>query len=132
MTTEAIATTTIKFSDLPALGADFEGGKFAGLTTRKDGTHAAVILLPHVATELTWKKAIAWAKKLKAELPSRPVASLLSANLKSDLRPQWHWTSEELDASYAWGCYFDTGGTYDDLKSYGGSAVAVRLIPVTA
>ena len=131
MTTEAIATT-IKFSDLPALGADFEGGKFAGLTTQKDGTHAAVILIPHQAKKLTWKKAIAWAKKLKAELPSRPVASLLSANLKSDLRPQWHWTSEELDASYAWICLFYYGDTHDGHKSYEGSAVAVRLIPVTA
>ena len=130
MTTEAIATTTIKFSDLPALGADFEGGKFAGLTTRKDGTHAAVILLPHVATELTWKKAMTWAKKLNAELPSRPVASLLFANLKSDLRPQWHWTSEEFDASYAWLCGFGDGLTNDILKSYEGSAVAVRLVPL--
>ena len=122
----------IKFYELPNIGSELAGGKFAGLTTQKDGTQAAVILLPRQTTELTWEKAMTWAKKLEAELPSRPVASLLFANLKSDLRPQWHWTSEEIDASYAWDCSFGGGSTDNSHKSYKGSAVAVRLIPVTA
>ena len=122
----------IKFYELPNIGSELAGGKFAGLTTQKDGTQAAVILLPRQTTELPWEKAMTWAKKLDAELPSRPVASLLFANLKSDLRPQWHWTSEEIDASYAWDCSFGGGSTDNSHKSYKGSAVAVRLIPVTA
>jgi len=74
----------------------------------------------------------AWSKKQGGELPSRPVAALLFANVKSALRPRWHWTSDEEDASYAWGCYFGNGHQYDDPKSYEGGAVAVRLIPLAA
>ena len=32
------ALTNLPFAALPALGADLEGGTFAGLTTHKDGT----------------------------------------------------------------------------------------------
>ena len=38
--------TTIAFKDLPALGADLDGGEFAGITTKPDGTHWAVSKLP--------------------------------------------------------------------------------------
>lgn len=120
----------IKFYELPNIGSELAGGKFAGLTTQKDGTQAAVILLPRQTTELTWDEAVTWAKKLGAELPSRPVASLLFANLKSDLRPRWHWTSEEIDASYAWDCSFGGGSMVNTHKRYEGSAVAVRLVQI--
>jgi hypothetical protein len=118
--------------DLPALGEQLENGTFAGITTKPDGTHHAVVLLPDQGTELTWNKAMNWAKKLKAELPSRPVAALLFANVKAKLQRGWHWTSEEDDASCAWVCDFIYGFQGYDHKSYEGSAVAVRLIPLTA
>lgn len=119
-------------STLPALGAALHGGIFAGLTTRKDGSHCAVVLLPDQGADLTWKKACNWAQKLEAELPSRSVAALLFANVKDQLRPAWHWTSESDDASFAWYCGFYDGCQSSSLKSYEGSAVAVRLIPLTA
>lgn len=124
-------TLSTSLSTLPALGAALHGGIFAGLTTRKDGTHCAVVLLPDQGTDLTWKKACNWAQKLEAELPSRPVAALLFANVKDQLRPKWHWTSEGYDASYAWFCDFYDGTQFSYLKSYVGAAVAVRLIPLT-
>jgi hypothetical protein len=124
--------TTIRFNDLPAVGTDLEGGTFVGITTRQDGSHCAVVLLPDQGSNLTWKAATSWAKKLKAELPSRPVAALLFANAKDKLRPHWHWTSEAYDASSAWGCYFRNGSQGFNLKSYEGCAVAVRCIPLTA
>jgi len=123
---------SISLPTLPALGAALQGGIFAGLTTDKDGSHCAVVLLPDQGTDLTWKRACNWAQKLEAELPSRPVAALLFANVKDQLRPAWHWTSESDDASYAWYCGFDYGGQLSLRKSYEGSAVAVRLIPLTA
>jgi len=121
---------TMQFTDLPAISADLEGGTFVGLTTKPDGTHCAVILLPVDGTDLTWAKAKAWAKKQGGELPSRPVAALLFANVKASLQPRWHWTSDEFNASYAWHCYFNYG--YQDFshKSYEGSAVAVRYIKI--
>lgn len=121
-------STTLALTALPKLGEDLEGGTFAGLTTKPDGTHCAVILLPDAATKLTWQKAKAWATKQDSELPSRPVAAMLFANVKARLTPAWHWTSEEEDASYAWGCYFSSGQLGCLLKSYEGSAVAVRRI----
>lgn len=123
---------TIKFADLPALGADLDGGTFAGIITKRDGTHCAVILLPNKAHELTWKKAMNWAEKEGGELPSRPVAALLFANVKDRLEPSWHWTSEQYDASYAWNCYFDDGYQNFNRKSYEGRAVAVRYIALEA
>ena len=121
-------TLSTSLSTLPALGAALHGGIFAGLTTRKDGTHCAVVLLPDQGTDLTWKKACNWAQKLEAELPSRPVAALLFANVKDQLRPKWHWTSEGYDASYAWSCHFGFGHQGLNRKSYGGAAVAVRRV----
>ena len=123
----------MNITDLPALGQPLDGGTFAGLTTKPDGTHCAVVLLPDNGTDLTWAKAKTWAKKQGGELPSRPVAALLFANnVKANIKPKWHWTSEEYDASYAWGCRFYDGTQGITHKSFEGSAVAVRLIPLSA
>jgi len=122
----------VSFAHLPALGADLDGGTFAGITTHKDGTHCAVVLLPEQCEKLTWEKAMNWAEKLGGELPSRPVAAMLFANVKRLLKPTWHWTSEEDDASYAWNCHFDDGHQLSHHKSFEGAAVLVRLIPLTA
>ena len=129
--TEAHPTPSAPLASLPPLGGPLDGGTFAGLTTKKDGTHCAVVLLPEQAEGLTWKKAMNWAVKQGGELPSRPVAALLFANAKSQLKPKWHWTSDEEDASFAWLCQFSLGHQYDVHKSYEGSAVAVRLIHLT-
>jgi hypothetical protein len=51
-------TSTLTVSTLPAIGTALENGTFAGLTTRPDGTHCAVVLLPAHITNITWKKAI--------------------------------------------------------------------------
>jgi len=123
---------TVSITALPAFGADLDGGAFFGVTTGKDGAHYAATLLPERGQKLTWTKAIDWAAKQGGVLPTRPVAAMLFANLKDKLTPTWHWTSEEDDASYAWHCFFGDGSQYDDRKSYEGSAVAVRLIPLTA
>ncbi|MDO8904000.1 DUF1566 domain-containing protein [Hydrogenophaga sp.] len=124
--------TQITIAELPAIGETLEGGIFAGLTTKPDGTHCAAVLLPAQGTDLNWKAAKAWAAKQDGELPSRPVAALLFANLKEQLRPSWHWTADEDGASFAWRCYFDYGLQLSNHKSYEGSAVAVRLIHLTA
>ena len=124
--------STVTLADLPAIGADLDGGTFAGLTTKPDGTHCAVVLLPDRSTDLTWAKAMAWAKKAGGELPTRPVAALIFANIKDRPQSGWHWTNEELNASCAWLCVFHDGYQYGTLRSFEGSAVAVRLIPLSA
>ncbi len=123
---------TISITALPVVGANLDGGVFFGVTTSKDGIHNAAVLLPERGNKLTWKKAIDWAVKQGGVLPTRPLAAMLFANLKDKLTPTWHWTSEEDDASFAWYCYFYDGRQYFSHESYEGSAVAVRLIPLTA
>lgn len=123
---------TIRLSDLPAIGKPLDGGHFAGITTNSKGQHYAVALLPEQGSDLTHAKAKAWAKKLGGELPTRPVAAMLFANLKKLLREEWHWTADTQGASYAWGCTFSYGYQFDDHKSLEGSAVAVRLIPISS
>lgn len=122
----------MQLSALPALGQPLEAGTFAGLTTKPDGTHCAVVLLADKAEKrLTWKASLAWAKKLKAELPTRPVAALLYANLKAQFEPEWHWTSEADDSSYAWVQGFYYGNQLSSFKSFVARARAVRLIQLT-
>ena len=131
MNTKTVVASVL-LSTLPALGTDFEGGTFAGITTMPDGTHCAVVLLPGKADDLTWKAAKAWALEQGGELPTRPVAALLFANVKPALSPEWHWTADELSASSAWYCHFPYGTQYCLPKDYELAAVAVRCIPLTA
>lgn len=119
---------------LPTLGQPFEGGTFEGLTTRKDGTNCAVVLLPERKEGVNWQDAKAWAAEQGGELPTCPVAALLFANAKDRIKPCWHWTSEE-DAGLlcrAWHCHFGYGYQLSEINSNEGGAVAVRLIPITA
>lgn len=122
--------TPIALASLPALGAQLDAGLFAGVITAKDGTHCAVVLLPARGEDLTWKKAVEWAKEQGGELPTRPVAALIFANLKDRPQEGWRWTSEEYSASYAWDCTFHCGYQFNYHKSYEGRAVAVRMIPL--
>jgi hypothetical protein len=122
----------MKLSALPALLQPLEGGLFAGVCTTPDGTHHAVVLLADKPAEkLTWKHAMDWAAKLGAVLPTRPVAALLFANAKPQFEPEWHWTSESFDGSYAWTQFFNYGLQGNYHKSYEGRARAVRLIQLT-
>ena len=77
-------------SALPTIGSQLAGGTYAGITTGKDGVPYALILLDDKPAErLTWRKAINWAKKLDAELPTRPEGALLFAEpiLELNIRP---------------------------------------------
>ena len=71
------------------------------------------------------------AEKLKAELPTRPVAALLFANAKAQFESDWHWTSEAYDSSYAWYQGFIYGIQISFSKSFEARARAVRLIQLT-
>jgi hypothetical protein len=118
---------------LPALGAELDGGLFAGLTTTADGKHHAVCLLPDKPeADMPWKQAMAWAESVNGVLPTRPVAALLFANCKAQFEESWHWTSEEWGGSSAWFQYFDYGLQHYDHKTNELSARAVRLIQLIA
>jgi len=123
----------LPLASLPALKQPLEGGVFCGVITLPDGKHYAVVKLDAKAEKrMPWKAAMAWAKKVGGQLPSRAIAALLFSVAKDLFEPNWHWTNEPEGSSYAWGCDFDDGGQLYDFTSYDGSAVAVRLIPLTS
>ena len=134
---ETAATATVALTDLPAVGQPLDGGTFAGLTTKKDGTHCAVVLLAAVPDKpMKWKPAMAWAAEQGAELPTRAVSALLYHQLKATHFAEggWYWTSEkhEADGAYAWYQGFFSGHQYNYRTSYEARVRAVRLIPLSA
>jgi hypothetical protein len=120
---------SIPFTDLPALGQPLNGGIFRGITTKKDGTHCAVIRLPGKGEDLNWKDSKAWAAEQGGQLPSKAVGAMLASN--EELERDWYWTEEEYEASFAWG-FLSNGTTFYNHKSAAGGALSVRLIPITA
>ncbi len=112
------------------------GERYAGPVLDAEGRikHHLVLLPNRPESRLNWGDAKAWAESVGGQLPDRQEQALLFANCKPHLQSGWHWSCQEHeeDASYAWGCYFLNGYQSRDLKSFEGSAVAVRLIPISS
>jgi len=108
------------------------GEHYAGVVLNESGqvTHHLVLMAPRPDGKFQWQAAMDWAASVGGALPTRQEQALLYANCKPHLKPDWHWSSETHadDASYAWYCDFYYGGQSDHLKSYEGSAVAVRRV----
>jgi hypothetical protein len=130
----AIEPTLTTLSNLirPALGADFDTGKFGGVITLTNGKEVAVVLLLESTKCMTWHDAMDWAKGIGGQLPSRAVASLLVSNLNGEFWEHWHWTSEIYKSNdrSAWEYYSDGSVASSDMKEYR-VARAVRLIHIS-
>lgn len=115
---------------LPAIGAAWKGGIYAGLTVH-DNDPAELILLPG-DEELNWKDAGAWAEKQGGVLPSRIDQLVLFKNLKAEFQEAWYWSGEQYahDDAYAWCQSFSYGGQFSTHKSSHGRARAVRRLPL--
>jgi hypothetical protein len=118
---------------LPRTDIELQPGEhYAGTMLDASGQvlHHLVLMAQRPDSKLNWQAATDWAESIDGDLPTRQEQSLLFANCKPHLKPEWHWSSEtyEDDASYAWNCYFGNGYIYYHRKSYEGSAVAVRRI----
>lgn len=108
------------------------GERYAGMVLDQEGTllHHLVLMAQRPDGDVKWQDAMDWAASVGGALPNRQEQALLYANCKPHLDAAWHWSSEtyERDASYAWCCYFSDGDQGLSLKSYEGTAVAVRRI----
>jgi len=115
---------------LPPIGADFEGGTYAGLTL-VDNVPFALVLLPG-DEQKNWQDAIAWAKDQGGMLPSRIDALVLFTNLKDRFKPEWYWTGEQYagDEAFAWIQSFGYGNQSYDPKSDLNRARAVRRVVI--
>ncbi len=117
-------------ADLPAIGAEYEGGKFAGVTLDGDQL-AALVLLPGDFNG-TWSEAKDWADKEDGVLPSRIDQIVLFKNLKAEFKDAYYWSGEQHagDSGYAWCQYFGDGSQLWYAVSYRYRARAVRRIPI--
>lgn len=108
------------------------GDHYAGIVLDADSkpTHHLVLMAQRPEEDLNWQDAMDWATSMGATLPNRQEQALLYANCKPHLKPQWHWSCEEHSASFAWNCTFDYGFQRSLHKSYEGSVVAVRRLPL--
>jgi len=113
--TEALATATgarVAFHEdfAPEIGAEWLGGKFAGLSLH-EGKPVALILLPGERDDITWKDALAWAEEQGGVLPSRIDQLVLLQNLKPEFKQEAYWSCEQNadDERYAWYQYFSWG-----------------------
>lgn len=108
------------------------GERYAGPVLDADGKvkHHLVLLPNSPDGDVNWANATKWAQSIGGALPDRQEQALLYANCKPHLRPVWHWSCETHanDASYAWSCYFYSGGQDGTHKSAEVAAVAVRRL----
>jgi hypothetical protein len=126
-------TTTAVQATLPALGADFHGGKYAGVATDKDGVVYALISHDDKPGKLmNFKDAMAWAEGLGdgASLPNRVESLLMFANLKGEFEESWHWTSEAYSERSAWYQGFSYGYQSNGDHRSELCARAVRRLPI--
>lgn len=126
MHTSAPAPTAPFLIALPTLAA---GELYAGLVLDEDRPTHHVILLPQKPeTPLNWHDAMAWAKSVGGDLPTRQEQALLYANLAYALRNDWYWSSSpiSLDPGHAWIQFFDIGTQNHSLMKWISPACAVR------
>lgn len=106
-----------------------DGERYAGLALKHDGTPSHhLILLPGEGQDLQWSAAVEWAEKAGGALPTRQEQALLYANLKDQFKPEWYWSGEQHDGSFAWCQTFGYGDQDDDPKILELRARAVRRL----
>jgi hypothetical protein len=126
-----IAAGLSSLRDLPAIGAEYQGGKYAGLTIDENGLPAALVLLPGEFSgdhEACTKLAV----EHGGALPSRFDALVLLKNLKAEFKDAYYWCAERHagDAASAWYQTFGNGFQLWFPRSYEYPGVAVRRIPI--
>ena len=117
-------------ADLPAIGAAYQGGLYAGLTLVDNVPHA-LVLLPGDC-EAGWKFAAEWAQQNGGELPSRFDGLVLFKNLKSEFKEEAHWLNERHASASgsAWYQHFNNGYQFTYHTDSTLRARAVRRFPL--
>lgn len=124
-------TTEARIPSLPAIGKEWLGGIYAGITVHGERPHV-LVLLPGDVSSVDWQRAQEWAKEQGGVAPSRMDMLMLWQNLRAEFKDAWYWTSEvyEKDADFAWFQVFGLGDQYDGLKSGTFRCRAVRRVAI--
>ena len=118
------------FAALPAVGSEWQGGIYAGLSI-DEGKVIALVLLPG-EEKLNWEEAKAWAQKQGGALPSRIDQLVLFKNVKGEFKDAWYWSGEQYAGNgvFAWYQLFGYGYQNFAPKDFDYRARAVRRLPI--
>jgi hypothetical protein len=111
------------------------GEWYAGAVLNEDGSLRHHLVVSKVCAVLNFGDAQDWAAGLGLSCPTRQECRLIVAHRYSrldEMSPQWFWTSEARNSSYAWFCTLSYGAVSYDYRDYEGGAVAVRRIVASA
>jgi len=119
--------------DLQAVRPTIKAGeKLIGYYAGPDGKLTAAILLPGEASNLTWPKALQWAKEKGGDLPNRVEALLLFQHHRDEFQREVYWTNEQRaeDSSCAWFQSFNYGTQLNWRQALKTLARAVRRVAI--
>lgn len=122
----------ITLAELPRIGAELAGGRFAGIVYGID-YDIALVDLGASDKSITHAEAGKWAEAKGGHRPTREEARVLWANLDSREGTRgWFWLEPQYAGyeSYAWIQGFDAGGQTTGHKSYDYPARAVRRLVI--
>ena len=128
----AVTDSALTRASLPEIGAPLLNGVFAGISLHGDRP-VALVLLADDGGNRPHGDALAWARALDADLPSRTDMLVLYRNRKAlGFESGLFWTNEtdDQDAGFAWGQSFDYGGQGLGLKSRDFRCRAVRRVAI--
>lgn len=119
---------------LPRMHSTYAGGTVMGVMAGENGQPDYLLLDLGVEPEkdVTWEEAMAWAKSVGGELPTRREQAMLFANRRDgQYKARWCWSGEQPadEPSWAWGQDFGYGSQYYGRKDYHYRARAVRRVP---
>ena len=119
---------------MPRINSTYAGGEVMGVMAGQDGKpdYLLIDLGVEPANDVTWQEALAWAKSVGGELPTRREQSVMFGNRRDgQYQLRWYWSCEQ-DAgneSSAWIQNFYYGNQSNGHKVSHGRARAVRRVP---
>ena len=127
------ATAPILFV-IPETSIELQPGeRYSGLILGDDGKPSHHLVLLPGDVEANWEDAKKLASRAGGELPTRREQSLLFANLKSEFKADWYWSSEQSSELTAFVQLFGSGcQSYSLSKSDERRCRFVRLIPLNS
>ncbi len=128
----AIVERRQRVTDSLAIGAEWQGGEYAGPTVYDNAPHR-LVLLPGDVSSVDWDRAMKWAEEQGGTLPTRIDYLVLLANLRTRFKQDAYYWSCEQSASGAEAAWLQdvTGGNQGYwLKSFKHRARAVRRLPI--
>lgn len=129
--TKAPAAVTIP---LPRIHSTYAGGEVMGVVMGEAGQPDYLLIDLGVEPEndVTWDEAIAWARSVGGDLPTRREQAVMFGNRREgQYKARWYWSGEPhaSEPSWAWHQDFFNGSQGNHRKAYRLRARAVRRVP---